>query len=362
MKLYKNIGLAIFASTFITSSIFAATQGAVSTETAEIYNENNEVLETVTYSTPVEIIDYEPEEDVYVLEDNLKIASSSVYVSTFDATISGDNVNFRKNPSTVSEIISTLPLNAEIIILSKVENSDWYQIKYEDLIGYVTSDYVSSKYKDLVSSFNVSYIEEVPANTYYASIDSSDGLVLRSKKDATSEAITTIPGDEFAKITSVSNEWFGVTYKDQSGFISKEFSTLHSGQMPDSVSNKADKIIDFAKQYVGKPYIWGGTTLSVGTDCSGFTSSVYKNFGISINRTSSSQYSNGTRVSRGELKKGDLVFFDTSGGNNGSISHVGMYVGNGQFIHSSTKRGVIVSDLNSGYYNNAYVGATRILS
>lgn len=121
-----------------------------------------------------------------------------------------------------------------------------------------------------------------------------------------------------------------------------------------------DQLISFAKRFVGVRYRWGGTTPK-GFDCSGFTQYVFKSIGIKLNRTSTAQATQGSHVSKSELLPGDLVFFDTNGGNN-HINHVGIYIGGGRFVQaSSTGTGVTVSNINSGFYKDAYMTARRVI-
>jgi cell wall-associated NlpC family hydrolase len=124
-------------------------------------------------------------------------------------------------------------------------------------------------------------------------------------------------------------------------------------------SATGSKIVAKAAQYLGTPYKYGGASPG-GFDCSGFTSYIYSQFGISLYRTAAGQYGNGIAVSKADLIPGDLVFFCCY---SSGIDHVGIYAGNGQIIHSSSPRsgGVIYSTLNSGYYANTYVGARRII-
>lgn len=119
--------------------------------------------------------------------------------------------------------------------------------------------------------------------------------------------------------------------------------------------SKMDKVID---DVIGTKYRTGGTTTN-GFDCSGFTMYVFKHLGINLPHQSGSQFSMGTSVSKGDLRAGDLVFFNTSGS---GVSHVGIYVGDGKFAHASTSRGVVVSSLSESYYVNRYVGAKRVMS
>ncbi len=163
------------------------------------------------------------------------------------------------------------------------------------------------------------------------------------------------------------------------GYVKSDFVDFKNGSKPDNTvydnsranrvdySNeapatvKADEMITYAKQFIGTPYVYGGTSLTSGVDCSGFIYSVYKDFGITLDRRSRDQINDGPRVAKEDLRPGDLIFFNTGG--ESEISHVGMYIGNGEYIHSTNgaANGVTISDINSDYALNTYVGAARIL-
>jgi glucan-binding YG repeat protein len=131
-----------------------------------------------------------------------------------------------------------------------------------------------------------------------------------------------------------------------SGFI--------GGQKTEAASF-GDKVTDIALEYIGVPYVWGGTSPS-GFDCSGFTSYTYKQAGITIPRTASDQYTRGQAVSKSNLQEGDLVFFSTY---KAGASHVGIYLSDNKFVHASSK-GVKVSSLSESYYSSTYIGSKRI--
>ena len=120
-------------------------------------------------------------------------------------------------------------------------------------------------------------------------------------------------------------------------------------------SQNGGSVVETAKSYIGSSYVYGASGPS-SFDCSGFTSYIYKQYGVSLNRTAAGQYSNGTAVSKDELQPGDLVMFGKSG-----INHVGIYIGGGQMVHAANpSRGVTTDTINSGYYYNNYVGARRV--
>ena len=151
-------------------------------------------------------------------------------------------------------------------------------------------------------------------------------------------------------------------YVSSSYLTSKKPSSGSSSSSDSSTSTSASKLISYAKKFLGKPYVWGAQGPN-GFDCSGFTYYVFKNSaGITLPRTSSMQSKYGTYVSKSNLKPGDLLFFDTVGSNNGGVTHCGIYIGNGQMIHAASGQGkVVINNINSSYYVNAYVNARRVL-
>ncbi|MBE8955725.1 MAG: C40 family peptidase [Quinella sp. 2Q5] len=138
------------------------------------------------------------------------------------------------------------------------------------------------------------------------------------------------------------------------------YSALLGKDMPDisqAVNYVAGRIISMSMDYLGVPYVFGGTS-PYGFDCSGYVQYVFAKAGINLPRTADVQYEVGTPVSTAELIPGDLVFFETY---TYGASHVGIYVGDGNFIHASSSRGVTVSSLGQAYYSSHYIGARRIL-
>ena len=118
----------------------------------------------------------------------------------------------------------------------------------------------------------------------------------------------------------------------------------------------ARRIISGAMQYIGVPYVFGGTT-PYGFDCSGYVKYVFAQAGISLPRTADAQYEVGIPVSTYELIPGDVVFFTTYAY---GASHVGIYLGDGNFIHASSSSGVMISSLNSSYWSSRYIGSRRM--
>ena len=161
-----------------------------------------------------------------------------------------------------------------------------------------------------------------------------------------------------------SGRWVKVKYKGKTGYVYDSYvsSVKGSGSNKNESDTNKSSVVSYAKTKLGKPYVWGAQGPN-SFDCSGFTYYVFKNkAGIVLPRTSSAQSKYGTYVSKSNLKAGDLVFFDTNGANDGNVSHVGMYIGNGQMIHASYgQKKIVIANFNDSYYQKAYVNARRVL-
>jgi peptidoglycan DL-endopeptidase LytE len=120
-------------------------------------------------------------------------------------------------------------------------------------------------------------------------------------------------------------------------------------------AEKKEALVSFSKRYIGVPYKWGGTTPK-GFDCSGFVTYVYKEFGVTLPRTAEKQYQHGEKIAKNELESGDLVFFATY---KKTASHAGIYIGDNKFIHASSSKGVMISELDESYWKKRYLGARR---
>jgi len=122
------------------------------------------------------------------------------------------------------------------------------------------------------------------------------------------------------------------------------------------------QLLEDAKYYKGGKYIWGGTTPQ-GFDCSGYVQYLYKKHKVNLPRTAWLQSQKGTEIKKKDLQKGDLLFFLTDKSRGIPVTHVGIYIGNNEFIHAaSTKKGIIISPINRGYYSKKFLFAKRILN
>ena len=196
-------------------------------------------------------------------------------------------------------------------------------------------------------------------------------LNVRSGPGTTYSKVTTLSDGAVVSIVGIDNGWYKIkTSSGATGYVSSEYMVTckdSSGSRGDgttavavaSNSSMGQQIVDYAKQFLGVPYVYGGNGPN-SFDCSGFTSYIYRHFGYTLNRTASTQLSNGVAVSKSELQPGDLVFFRYN--TSYPASHVGIYIGNGQFIHASTnKYQVQIDQLLTGHYANVYIAGRRIL-
>ena len=257
----------------------------------------------------------------------------------------GSSLRLRAEASTSSEVITTLEKSVAVAILDD-SNEDWFHISYDGESGFVSAEYL------IVDQDNV-FETAGRVNTKAVSV--------RAAADTESELLGTVNPGDIVTINGFVDGWYDVTCKyGTEGYIRSDFVDLIEPEDP-----MASAIVADAKKYLGTRYVYGGASPS-GFDCSGFTMYLYGKQGISLPHSATAQWQSGigTKIwGRDVLQPGDLIFFNDPAVSRGkACSHVGIYIGNGQFIHASSPRsgGVITSSLNEDYYDRYYVGGIHV--
>lgn len=298
--------------------------------------------------------------------------------------VTATSLRLRSEPNTTSNTIATAPRNDCVVVISKT--GDWYKVNYNLQVGYMHKDYLS-----------VLTVEN--AELGYGKV-TGDRVNMRSGASTSNKVVAVASKGDKAYIIGLNKGWYKVIYGSSICYIRSDYlelteypyenqkspntpkffrlgkstgvapsaSALNGSSSSGSTSSGStgssattadgQAIVNKAKQYLGVPYVWGGASPS-GFDCSGLVYYVLKSLGYSPYRTPADQYTQGTYVSKANLQPGDIVFFH--GTYASGISHVGIYAGNGQFIHAPNSRSVVsYSDLTSGYWANHYYGARRM--
>ena len=237
--------------------------------------------------------------------------------------VTASRVNIRSGPSTGYRVIGGASEGALCYIIGL--NEGWYKIIYGDSIGYMRSDYLE--------------LTEYPYENRRST--NAPKFFRHGKSLGVPPSPSVIWGDEPGASSGNNNGGAGTDHNSNGN------SAAFSGQA----------IVNKAAEYLGVPYVYGGASPS-GFDCSGLVYYVLKHFGLSPNRTPEGLYGQGSFVGKAELEPGDIVFFANTGGN--GITHVGIYAGDGQFIHSPNSRSTVsYASLTSGYWAEHYYGARR---
>lgn len=254
-----------------------------------------------------------------------------------------NHLNVRETPDESGKLVGKMSNNAACEILGT--EGDWVHIKSGKVEGYCHTDYLLS---GLLARKRA---EEIVVTVAEAT---SGGLRVRTEPNTDCEILTTMAEGESLEVVEELDGWIKVLLDDEEGYISADYAevrenldtavTMTELLYGEGVSDVRVELCQYAKQFIGNPYVWGGTSLTKGADCSGFTLSVFKKYGISLPHYSVSQSQMGKKVSLSEAKAGDLVFYS----NGSRVNHVGIYLGNGQVVHASSPRtGIKIS--NVGY-------------
>ncbi len=296
----------------------------------------------------------------------------------------GSNLRLRSQPSTASSVVDVAPKNEVVVVID--QTGDWYHVIYNLQEGYMHKDYVS-------------VLTRENAELGYGKVNGSS-VNLRTAPSTSGRSLGMAAKGEKVYIIGLNTGWYKVIWKSNICYIRSDFvdlteipyenqdssnspkffrggkstgtapsaSALNGGSStPETSTNPStgatgsalgQKLVSGAQRYLGVPYVYGGASPS-GFDCSGLVYYLLKNEGYSPYRTAADQYKMGTYVTKENLQPGDLVFFQNTAGY--GISHVGIYVGDGKFIHAPHTGSVVsYADLNSTYYTNHYYGARRV--
>lgn len=267
----------------------------------------------------------------------------------------GASLNLRSGPGTGFDKLADIP-NDAVLTLTGLD-SGWYLTSYNGISGYVSSDYVTLTD---TSAALPAMASAQPAVQYGILNTDGSSLNLRSGPGTEFDKVASIPGSAVLTITGTSGDWYLTSYAGVDGYVSSEFITL-SDSMPTVNSDLSSQLVAYAKQFLGCPYIYGAAGPS-SFDCSGFTSYVFKHFGYTLNRSAAAQYSNGTVVDQSQMQPGDLILWRAYGSSK-TATHVGIYIGNNQYIHaSSTQQCITINDMDYAVNSRYVVGVRRILN
>ena len=267
-------------------------------------------------------------------------AQTCGYTNLGMSVISSGNLNIRQEASTDSEVVGILTNHNACELLE--DAGDWYKVTSGKVTGYVSKQY-------LVTGDEAEAIAEQEIKTV-ATVN-TETLNVRAEKSTEAAVLSQVGNSEAFTVNSVADGWVEISVDDSVGYISQDYVTLAQAlptaktieqvKYGDGVSDVRASVVSYALQFVGNRYVWGGTSLENGVDCSGFTMRILGKYGVSLPHSSKAQPSCGTKISASDAKPGDLFFY----GSGSSISHVAIYIGNGQIVHASNKRdGIKVSN------------------
>ncbi len=298
-----------------------------------------DVLDNDTIGSGAILISHKTAEDYALAYERAKNANWG-YTNLGIADVS-DNLNVRAIAAEDGRLVGKLPKDAACEVIEM--DDTWAHIKSGSVDGYVSRDYLLT---GVPAQFKA---EELAATVAKVTTDS---LKVRAEASTESEVITLVPRGEELEVSAVEGDWVRVLLDDDEVFVSAQYvevsaelgtavtmSELLYGQ---GISNVRVDVCQYAKEFIGNPYVWGGASLTKGADCSGFVMSVFKKYGVRLPHSSRAQANCGTTIKVSEAKPGDLIFY----GKGRTINHVAIYIGSGQVIHaSSPKTGIRISNV-----------------
>ncbi len=251
-----------------------------------------------------------------------------------------NHLNIREGAGEDAELAGKLPKDGGCEILA--EEGEWYQIRSGKVTGYVKGEYLLT---GEAAAQRAAEVETTIATT------NTQTVYLRTEPNTDCTIWTAMPEGEDVIVLEEQGDWIKVDLDGDECYVYADYVDL-SQQLPkamtmtevrygEGVSDVRVALVNYACQFIGNPYVWGGTSLTRGADCSGFTMRIYEQYGVYLPHKASAQAGCGTRIDSSEAKPGDLFFYSNGRG----INHVAIYIGNGQVVHaSSPKTGIKISN------------------
>ncbi len=253
-----------------------------------------------------------------------------------------DHLNIRVSANETSKLVGKMTKNAACEVLEV--DGPWAHIKSGKVEGYASTEFLITGEEAKKRAMQVMRLVATVTTTT---------LFVREQPSTDSPIITMVPIEEKLEILEgkQGDPWVKIEIDEDQGYVSAEFisiseeldkaMTLTELRYGEGVSDVRVSMVNYAMQFIGNPYVWGGTSLTKGCDCSGYVQAIYRKYGYSLPRTSREQAKVGKKISLANAKPGDLVFY----GKGKTINHVGIYIGNGQIVNASNKRtGIKVSN------------------
>ncbi|MCR5486277.1 MAG: C40 family peptidase [Lachnospiraceae bacterium] len=304
----------------------------------------NRVLSSAGATTTIETLKAEQIEESIAGYKNLGVAHVE------------NHLNVRTEPNEESELAGKMTKNAGCEILEV--NGEWAHINSGKVDGYVNTQYLLTGDEAKERARQVM--------TLMATVTTTT-LFVREEPTTESSVITMVPMEEELEVTEgeEGDDWIKIAIDEDEGYVSTQYVTI-SERLDKAVTMKELRygmgvsdlrvnIVNYSKQFLGNPYVWGGTSLTKGADCSGYVQSVFRHFNIRLPRTSREQARVGQKISASDAKPGDLFFY----GKGGVVNHVAIYIGGGQVINASNPRSGI--KISNAYYRTPYA-VRRVIS
>ena len=312
---------------------------------------------------------------VLLLAGLLTAAASAASFGT--GTVTASALYLRVQPTTDSAALNFAVQGSSVEILADAVDG-WYEVQFNGQRGYMFAEYLDvvpapteeapeaeevPEVEDTSKPEGTPETESAPALPQGKVTLTSGWLNIRSEASMEGTKVGMIPNHTVVALEDHVDGWYQVTYQGVTGYVAERYIVpVEDGSVQeDKPAVTGEAVVTMAATYLGRPYRYGASGPDA-FDCSGFTSYIYRQFGVTLNRSAADQLLyNGTSVAYSDLQKGDLVFFKEFGASV-AATHVGLYVGDGQFIHaSSSGSDVKYSALSNGWFSARYVGARRVI-